>query len=171
MAPAPALDMDTGRPGKDDVERDPFPELETMPIKDIFAEVELLKGELRNLTVDELKKELEANKELLLIDLRELQERVDLGAIPDSVHVPRGMMEFWASPSSPYYRDYFQENRRIVAYCAGGGRSALAARDLQQMGFTSVAHLEAGFKGWQEAGEPVEDVGSTSRWVRRENKT
>jgi rhodanese-related sulfurtransferase len=77
------------------------------------------------------------------------------------------MLEFWASPSSPYYRDYFQENRRTVLFCAGGGRSVFAAVALQDMGFTNVAHVELGFGGWKEAGEPIEDVSKTSRWMRR----
>ena len=77
---------------------------------------------------------MQKDPELLLIDLREIQELVDLGTIPGARHVPRGMLEFWASPQSPYYRDWFQEGRRIVAFCAGGGRSALAARDLKALG-------------------------------------
>ena len=118
-----------------------------------------------------LRAERESNPDLLLLDIREIQERVDLGTIPGSVHVPRGMLEFWADPASRYYRDYFQEDRRTVLFCAGGGRSVLATKALLDMGFKSVAHLEPGFGGWQKAGETIEDVGSTSRWVRRERVT
>jgi rhodanese-related sulfurtransferase len=103
-----------------------------------------------------------------LLDIREIQERVDLGTIPGSVHTPRGMLEFWASPTSPYYRDYFQEHRRTILFCAGGIRSVLATLSLDEMGFTNVAHIEAGFEGWKEAGETIEDVKATSRWIRRE---
>ena len=138
-----------------------------MPIVDIFAEVEVLKEDLENLSIDELKQEMADNPDLLLIDIREIQELVDLGTIPGAIHVARGMMEFWASPTSPYYRDYFTEDKRIVAFCAGGGRSAFAARDLKAMGFNNVAHLEAGFNGWAEAGGAVEDFATTSRWMRR----
>lgn len=138
-----------------------------MAIKKIFALVEEVKGEIENLSVAALKRELDA-PDVLVADIRELQERVDLGTIPGAKHVPRGMLEFWADPASPYYRDWFQEGRRIVLFCAGGGRSALAAKALQDMGFANVAHLEPGFSGWQEAGEPIEDVQATSRWVRRE---
>ena len=138
-----------------------------MAIKKIFALVEEVKGEIENLSVAALKRELDA-PDVLVADIRELQERVDLGTIPGAKHVPRGMLEFWADPASPYYRDWFQEDRRIVLFCAGGGRSALAAKALQDMGFANVAHLEPGFSGWQEAGEPIEDVQATSRWVRRE---
>ena len=138
-----------------------------MTIKDIFAEVEELKQDIENLSVDDLKREMDADGNLLLLDLREVQETVDLGSIPGATHCPRGMLEFWASPASPYFRDYFQEDRRTVVFCAGGGRSVYATLALRDMGFSNVAHLEPGFKGWQEAGEPIEDVGKTSRWVRR----
>ena len=103
----------------------------------------------------------------MLVDIREIQETVDLGTIPGAVHAPRGMLEFWADPASPYYRDYFTENKRIVVFCAGGGRSAFAARALLDMGFNDVAHLDAGFNGWKKAGEPVQDVASSSRWMRK----
>lgn len=139
-----------------------------MPIKDIFKETEAQKRDIENLSVEQLKQEMASNPELLLLDIREIQEEVDLGTIPGAIHCARGMMEFWASPTSPYYRDYFQENRRTVLFCAGGGRSVLATKSLINMGFTNVAHLEAGFTGWQKAGEEIQDVSKTSRWVRRE---
>ena len=139
-----------------------------MAIVDIFAQVEKAKADLENLSVEELQKEIASNPDLLLIDIREIQELVDLGTISGSTHVPRGMLEFWASPKSPYYRDYFQEDKRIVVYCAGGGRSAFAARDLKAMGFKDVAHLEPGFTGWAEADGKVDDFASKSRWVRKE---
>ena len=66
-----------------------------------------------------------------------------------------------------YYRDYFQEDRRTIVFCAGGGRSVLAVKALKEMGFNNVAHLESGFGGWKNAGEPLEDVSKTSRWMRR----
>jgi len=139
-----------------------------MPIKRIFTVVEAVKKDIENLSIDELKAELDAPG-LLLADIREVQERVDLGTIPGSKHVPRGMLEFWADPASPYYRDWFdREDKRIVLFCAGGGRSALAAKALEEMGFTNVAHLEEGFTGWQRAGEEIEDVSTTSRWIRRD---
>jgi rhodanese-related sulfurtransferase len=139
-----------------------------MAIKSIFDAVEAAKRRIENLSVTDLARELEDDPDLLLVDIRELQERVDLGTIPGSVHVPRGMLEFWADPQSRYYRDYFEEGRRTVLFCAGGGRSALAAEALQDMGFPRVAHLEHGFAGWERAGLPIEDVRATSRWIRRE---
>ncbi len=65
------------------------------------------------------------------------------------------MLEFWADTTSPYHRSEFDPNRRIILHCASGGRSALAADTLQQMGYTNVAHLDGGIKAWSEAGQPV----------------
>ncbi len=141
-----------------------------MPIKNVFAETQSLKAEIENLSVEQLESEMAAvaREEVLLVDLREIQEVVDLGTIPGAKHVARGMLEFWADPASPYYRDYFEEDNRIVVFCAGGGRSVYAVRALQDMGFKDVAHLEVGFNGWRKAEQPVQDVSETSKWVRRE---
>ncbi len=139
-----------------------------MAIKNIFADVNEKKKLIENLSVADLEAELAGKEDVLLLDIRELQERVDLGTIPGAKHVPRGMLEFWADPASPYFRDYFDEDKRIVLFCAGGGRSVLATLALEDMGYGNVAHLEPGFGGWQKAEKPIEDVRSTSRWVRRE---
>jgi rhodanese-related sulfurtransferase/catechol 2,3-dioxygenase-like lactoylglutathione lyase family enzyme len=138
-----------------------------MAIQSIFGVVERLKADLENLSIDELKGERATRADLLLLDIREIQETVDLGTIPGAIHVPRGMLEFWADPKSPYFRDYFAEHKRIVVFCAGGGRSAFAAKALLDMGYANVAHLEAGFNGWKKAGEPVQDVSNHSRWMRK----
>lgn len=138
-----------------------------MPIKSIFAEVAQIKKEIENLSVEDLIAEQADNPDLLLLDIREIQERVDLGTIPGAKHAPRGMLEFWADPEGPYFRDYFQENRRTILFCAGGGRSVLAVLALKNLGFSNVAHLEDGFGGWQKAGNQIEDVAATSRWIRR----
>ena len=141
-----------------------------MAIKDVFADTQRLKADIENLTVEQLQEELQQNEELLLIDLREIQEVVDLGTIPGAKNVARGMLEFWADPKSPYYREYFGENKRIVTFCAGGGRSVYATLALKDMGYQNVAHLEVGFNGWKKAGGEVLDVATTSKWVRREDK-
>ena len=91
-----------------------------------------------------------------LIDLRESEELEQTGKIPGSKHAPRGMLEFYADPSLPYHRPEFDKNKRIILHCASGGRSALGASTLQQMGYQNVAHLEGGMKAWKEAGLPVE---------------
>ncbi len=115
------------------------------------------KQRIANLSVDQVAAELE-HEDTVLVDLREPGERAEQGAIPGAVHAPRGMLEFWADPTSSYHRPEFDPNRRIVLHCAGGGRSALAADTLQQMGYANVAHLEGGFTAWKDAGRPVEDV-------------
>ncbi len=114
------------------------------------------KGRVQNLTPEQVSAELQQG-DALLIDLRESNEREENGVIPGAVHAPRGMLEFYADPSSPYHREGFDPNRRLILHCASGGRSALAADTLQQMGYTDVAHLNGGIKAWKEAGLPVEE--------------
>jgi rhodanese-related sulfurtransferase len=91
-----------------------------------------------------------------LIDLREAEELATTGKIPGSVHVPRGMLEFRADPTSPYHQAPLDPSQRIILHCASGGRSALAAAVLQDMGYTNVGHLDGGFNAWKDAGRPVE---------------
>jgi rhodanese-related sulfurtransferase len=82
------------------------------------------------------------------VDLREPDEVANSGTIPGAVHAPRGMLEFYADPASPYHRAEFDPARRTILYCASGGRSALAVEALQQLGYGQVAHLDGGFKAW-----------------------
>lgn len=118
------------------------------------------KQRIQNLTVDQTADEIERG-DALVVDLREPEERQEHGAIPGAVHAPRGMLEFWADPTSSYHRAEFDPNRRVILHCAGGGRSALAADTLQQMGYANVAHLDGGFNAWKAAERPVEDVQPT----------
>ena len=115
------------------------------------------KQRIQNLTVDQTAEEVEQGG-ALLVDLREPGERQEYGAIPGAVHAPRGMLEFWADPTSAYHRAEFDPSRRVILHCASGGRSALAADTLQQMGYTNVAHLDGGFNAWKAANRPVEDA-------------
>jgi rhodanese-related sulfurtransferase len=117
------------------------------------------KTRISNLSIAEVQQSLEHDN-ALLIDIRDVRERARLGTIPSAQHVARGLLEFWADPESHHYRDFFGDDRPIILFCAGGGRSALAADVLQRMGYPSVAHLECGFDGWQQAGQPVEPVTS-----------
>lgn len=109
---------------------------------------------IENLAPDQVAAELN-RRGVLLVDLREAQERIEKGAIPGGVHAPRGMLEFYADPSSEDHRAEFDPKRRTILYCAGGARSALAVETLQQLGYTSVAHLEGGFTAWPKAGLDV----------------
>lgn len=115
------------------------------------------KQRIQNLTVEQVAAERESG-DPLLVDLREPSELEQQGGIPGAIRAPRGMLEFWADPTSSYHREEFDPNRRVILFCAGGGRSALAADTLQQMGYTNVAHLDTGFNGWKAAGQPVEDL-------------
>jgi rhodanese-related sulfurtransferase len=107
-----------------------------------------------NLMVDQTAAEL-AGGEALLVDLREPEERAQHGVIPGAVHGPRGMLGFYADPTSPYHRLEFEPGRRVILHCASGGRSALAAAALQELGYGRVAHLDGGLMAWREAGLPV----------------
>ena len=92
------------------------------------------------------------------IDLRDVRELWREGKIPGAVHVPRGMLEFWIDPESPYHKALFAEDRRFVFYCNLGWRSALATQVAQAMGLTTVCHISGGFTAWCEAGGAVETV-------------
>ncbi|MBW3588264.1 MAG: rhodanese-like domain-containing protein [Actinobacteria bacterium] len=111
------------------------------------------KKRVENLTPDQVAKELEEGA--IVIDVREPQERKESN-IPGSISAPRGMLEFYADPSLPYHKEEFNPDRRLILHCASGGRSALAAETLQQMGYTNVAHLDGGIKAWKDAGRPTE---------------
>jgi rhodanese-related sulfurtransferase len=92
---------------------------------------------------------------VLIVDIRDIRERHKLGYIPGSYHAPRGMLEFWVDPQSPYFKDIFDSNKRFIFHCASGWRSALSVATLNDMGF-EAAHISDGFSGWVEAGGPVE---------------
>ena len=91
----------------------------------------------------------------LFVDLRDVRELEREGVIPGAVHAPRGMLEFWVDPESPYHRAAFAPGRPLLLFCAAGWRSALAARTLMEMGVEKVAHLEGGFSAWKASGAPV----------------
>ena len=91
---------------------------------------------------------------VLFVDLRDPRERDRAGFIPGSFHCPRGMLEFWVDPGSPYFKEVFGEDRRFVFHCASGWRSALSVAMLKDLGF-DAAHLKDGFSGWVAAGGPV----------------
>ena len=92
-----------------------------------------------------------------LIDIRDIRELQRDGKIPGAFHCPRGMLEFWIDPESPYHKPIFAEDKRFVFFCGGGWRSALAAKAAQEMGLKPVAHIEGGFTAWKKAGAPVEE--------------
>lgn len=93
--------------------------------------------------------------DVVIVDIRDVRERQRTGFIPGSVHAPRGMVEFWIDPESPYYKDVFGQDKKYVFHCASGWRSALTVATLQDMGF-DAAHLKDGFSTWEKSGGPVE---------------
>jgi len=115
------------------------------------------RGRIENLGDEELAAEL-GSDDVVLVDVREQSEREQSGAIPGAVHIPRGMLEFRADPTLPAHRNELDPASRLVLYCAVGGRSALAAAALRDMGFPDVAHLDGGFERWRQARRPVASV-------------
>lgn len=133
-------------------------------IHDIVADA---RKEIEEVDVAQLQAEIEAGT-VTVVDIRDIRERVGTGVIPGSVSAPRGMLEFWFDPDSPYYNDRYKFEERYVLHCASGWRSALATKAVQELGYTNVAHLDTGFNGWKDAGGEIEDISETSSWVKRE---
>jgi rhodanese-related sulfurtransferase len=92
---------------------------------------------------------------IVVVDIRDIRERQRSGFIPGSFHAPRGMIEFWVDPDSPYFKDIFAQEKKFIFHCASGWRSALTVATLQDMGF-AAAHLKEGFSTWENHGGAVE---------------
>jgi rhodanese-related sulfurtransferase len=101
-------------------------------------------------------KELVGKDDVVFVDVREGGELATQGKIPGAVHAARGLLEFYADPSSPYHKAELGAGKRLVVYCASGGRSALAARTLKDMGIEKVANMLGGFTAWQQGGGKIE---------------
>ncbi len=124
----------------------------TKGIKELCAEAETV---VETWTVDEARDHLE-DEDVVFVDIREIRELWREGAIPGAVHAPRGMLEFWVDPQSPYARDVFQSGKRFIFFCAGGLRSALAAKSVQEMGLSPVCHMAGGYSAWKKNDYPTE---------------
>lgn len=120
--------------------------------KSLVADAE---AEIVTLTVDETRALLGA-PDVVHVDLRDPRELERDGRMPGAFHCPRGMLEFWIDPESPYHKPVFAQDKRFIFFCAGGWRSALAAQTAQEMGLQPVAHMAGGFAAWKKAGAPVE---------------
>jgi len=103
-------------------------------------------------------KTLYGRDDVQLVDIRDIRELEREGRIPGAFHCPRGMLEFWIDPASPYAKPQFQQDRRFVFFCAGGLRSALAARAAQEMGLKPVSHIKGGYGAWRAAGGATEKL-------------
>ncbi len=98
---------------------------------------------------------LHGDPNIVFVDIRDPRELERDGMIPGAFHAPRGMLEFWVDPASPYFKDVFGSGKQFVFYCASAWRSALATKAVQEMGLEPVAHVQGGFNGWKKAGGPV----------------
>ncbi|MDF0600674.1 rhodanese-like domain-containing protein [Psychromarinibacter sp. C21-152] len=126
-----------------------------MPIRPVTELVAEAKTRIASLTPDEARAKAEAG-EALLVDIRDIRELSRAGRIPGAFHAPRGMLEFWIDPASPYHKEPLATDRTLVLFCASAWRSALAADALQQFGHDNVAEIEGGFTAWKKRGLPVE---------------
>jgi rhodanese-related sulfurtransferase len=131
--------------------------MSTTETRTAAAMVAEAKTRIENLAPSAVAREIESG-EAMLVDIREPDERAKSGVIRGAVHAPRGMIEFYADPTTAYHRPEFRFDRRIILHCASGGRSALATDTLATLGYTRVAHLDGGLKAWQEQGLPVESA-------------
>jgi rhodanese-related sulfurtransferase len=116
---------------------------------------EAAEREIETLPTDEAVT-LAGRDDVVLVDIRDIRELQREGKVPGAFHCPRGMLEFWIDPASPYHKPVFALDKKFVFFCAGGLRSALAAQTAQRMGLTPVAHIKGGFGAWKKAGGPVE---------------
>jgi rhodanese-related sulfurtransferase len=129
-----------------------MPQTITKGYKALLAEAE---AGVETLDVDAVKA-LAGRDDVVLVDLRDPRELEREGMMPGAFHCPRGMLEFWIDPESPYAKPVFQEDKQFVFFCAGGWRSALAAKTAADMGLKPVAHLRGGFGEWKKQGGAVE---------------
>jgi rhodanese-related sulfurtransferase len=124
----------------------------TKGIKKLCGDAEQV---IETMTVEEVMA-VRGNDDVELVDIRDIRELWRDGTIPGAIHAPRGMLEFWVDPDSPYYRDVFGSGKKFIFYCAGGMRSALAALAVHEMGLGPVAHMRGGYGAWKKAEYPTE---------------
>ncbi len=130
-----------------------MPQVITKGYKALLAEAE---SQIETLDVEAVKALL-GRPDVVLVDIRDPRELEREGRIPGAFHCTRGMLEFWIDPESPYAKPVFQEDRKFVFFCAGGWRSALAAKTASDMGLKPVAHMRGGFGEWKKNGGAVEE--------------
>lgn len=128
-----------------------------MPItKGFRALVDEAMAQITTYSVEQVRQRLD-DPGVQIVDIRDVRELEREGTVPGAVNAPRGMLEFWVDPESPYYKPVFgDEGKEYILFCGGAWRSALAAKALQEMGMTNVAHVEGGFTEWKKQGAPIE---------------
>lgn len=99
--------------------------------------------------------EIAGREDVLLVDIRDIRELKREGMLEGALHAPRGMIEFWVDPDSPYHKPVFAEDKTVIFYCASGWRSALATKAAQDVGLINCGHLDGGFTAWVKAGNPI----------------
>ena len=125
-------------------------------VKGYRALLEEANAQIETLSVEAAQEYL-GTDDVVFVDLRDPRELERDGKMPGAFHCPRGMLEFWIDPASPYHKPVFAEDKKFVFFCAGGWRSALATKVAQEMGLGPVAHIDGGFGAWKKAGAPVEN--------------
>jgi rhodanese-related sulfurtransferase len=126
-----------------------------MPMKKGYkALVDEAMAQVKTYSVEEAKAKLD-NPNVQFVDVRDVRELEREGVIPGAYPAPRGMIEFWVDPDSPYFKPVFGEKKEFIFFCAAGWRSALTTKTVQDMGMENVAHIEGGFSAWKAAGAPV----------------
>ena len=125
-------------------------------IKTVKSMVDAANAAITTYSIEEAR-DLHGRDDVQFIDIRDVRELEREGVIPGAFHAPRGMLEFWVDPSSPYHKPLFAQDKCFVLFCAAGWRSALATKTLQDMGLPKVAHIDGGFGAWKAAGAPVAD--------------
>ena len=121
--------------------------------KQLVAEAE---AEIKAYSAEEAKAKL-GDENVQFIDVRDVRELRRDGKVPGAFHAPRGMLEFWVDPESPYHNELFSSGKEFVLFCAAGLRSALATQQLQRMGLAPIAHIDGGFAAWRKAGGQIEE--------------
>ncbi len=101
---------------------------------------------------------LHSSEQAQFVDLRDIRELKGEGKIPEAFHAPRGMLEFWIDPDSPYFKPVFSKKTKFVFYCKSGWRSALATQSAQNMGLENVCHIDGGYDAWKQSGADTQEV-------------
>ncbi|MDA0306131.1 MAG: rhodanese-like domain-containing protein [Proteobacteria bacterium] len=125
-----------------------------MAIKGVKTMVDEAMAEIKTISVDEAIPLMDDDNHVI-VDIRDVRELDHDGMVPGAFHAPRGMLEFWVDPQSPYHKDIFASGKTFVFYCRSGWRSALATKAVQDMGLAPVCHIEGGFGAWMEADAPI----------------
>lgn len=116
-------------------------------------------AQITTYTVAQVRERLGTDPRLQLVDIRDVRELEREGTVPGALHAPRGMLEFWVDPASPYFKPVFgDDSKEFVLFCGAGWRSALATQTLQAMGMTNVAHIDGGFGDWAKQSAPTETL-------------